>query len=191
MDAGPSPLTPPFQLVIARDRLRRPAVSCERMDDVLALCAGFPERTFAPGEVLLREGASSGTLFVLTDGAVQVRKGAVVITTVDAPGSFVGEISAMLGTPHTADVIADRPTRALVIEDAAATIAATPALAIAIGRLLARRLQAVTSYLADIRRQYADADGHLAMMDKVLGELISTRPRSLDLGSERPDVPDY
>lgn len=78
-----------------------------------------------------------------------------------------------------------------VVEDAAAAIIAKPEIALAIGRLLARRLEALTGYLADIKRQYAGTGGHLELMDKVLGELISMRPRSIDLGSERSDVPDY
>ena len=57
--------------------------------------------------------------------------------------------------------------------------------------MLARRLSAVTAYLVDIKRQYADTNTHLAMMDQVLGKLIAVHPGAIKTGSERSDVPDY
>jgi CRP/FNR family transcriptional regulator, cyclic AMP receptor protein len=160
------------------------------MDDVLALCSGLPSRTFEPGEVLLTEGGR-GEMFVLVNGRVEVRKGQVTVTSVSEPGSFLGEMAALLGTAPSADVVAVTPTEVLVVEDAAASVAENPELTLAIARLLARRLQAVTSYLGDLKRQYADLDGHLSMMDTVLSELTSMRPREIEAGSERDDVPDY
>jgi CRP/FNR family transcriptional regulator, cyclic AMP receptor protein len=161
------------------------------MDDVLALCSDLPARTFAPGEVLLAEGASGAAMFILVVGRVEVRKASVTVTSVSEPGAFLGEMAALLGTPASADVVAVAPTEVLVVEDAAASIADDPQLTLAIARLLARRLQAVTSYLGDLKRQYADLDGHLSMMDTVLSELTSMRPHDVEAGSERDDVPDY
>jgi CRP/FNR family transcriptional regulator, cyclic AMP receptor protein len=161
------------------------------MDDVLALCGDLPVRTFDPGEVLLAEGARGAAMYILVAGRVEVRKGSVTVTSVSEPGAFLGEMAALLGTPTSADVVAVAPTEVLVVEDAAASIVDDPQLTLAIARLLARRLQAVTSYLGDLKRQYAEVDGHLAMMDTVLSELTSMRPREIEAGSERDDVPDY
>ncbi len=161
------------------------------MDDVLALCSDLPARIFAPGEVLLAEGTRGAAMFILVAGRVEVRKASVTVTSVSEPGAFLGEMAALLGTPASADVVAVAPTEVLVVEDAAASIADDPQLTLAIARLLARRLQAVTSYLGDLKRQYADLDGHLSMMDTVLSELTSMRPRDVEAGSERDDVPDY
>lgn len=160
-------------------------------DDVLSLRDELPTRTFAPGEVLLAEGAAGSVMYVLLSGRVEIRKGDVVVTSVSEPGSFLGEMAALLETPYSAEVVAATPTQVLVVEDASATVAANPDLALQIARLLARRLQAVTSYLGDLKRQYADADGHLAMMDQVLSELVSMRPTGAEPGSDRSDVPDY
>jgi len=161
------------------------------MDDVLALCSGLPSRTFEAGEVLLAEGGRGVAMFVLVTGRVEVRKGSVTVTSVSEPGAFLGEMAALLGTPTSADVVAVAPTEVLVVEDAAASVADNPQLTLAIARLLARRLHAVTNYLGDLKRQYADLDGHLSMMDTVLSELSSMRPRDIEAGSERDDVPDY
>ena len=56
---------------------------------------------------------------------------------------------------------------------------------------LARRLVAMTSYLADLKRQYADSNSHLALMDKVLVELMGQTATEMKMGSERSDQPDY
>ena len=45
------------------------------MTDMLALSASLPEVAFAPGEIVVREGGSGGSLWVLVSGALQVRKG--------------------------------------------------------------------------------------------------------------------
>jgi CRP/FNR family transcriptional regulator, cyclic AMP receptor protein len=161
------------------------------MDDVLTLCAGLPTRTFEAGEVLLVEGSSSDAILVLERGAVEVRKEGAALLTIDAPGAFLGEISALLGTPRSADVVAVAPTEVRVIEDPAAALTADPQLVLAIARLLAHRLRASTSYLADLKQQYGGAGGHLALMDQVLSELTAMRTTSLAPGSEREDVPDY
>lgn len=161
-------------------------------DDVLALLEGMELRRFAPGETMLQEGPSSGTILVLAEGSAEIRKGDLVVASVSEPGSFLGEISALTGSGHMASVVAREPTAAYVIPDAARAIEERPALALAIARLLARRLNAVTTYLADIKRQYGGEDGHLGMMDEVLSELLTMRGASnVRPGSEREDVPDY
>jgi CRP/FNR family transcriptional regulator, cyclic AMP receptor protein len=161
------------------------------MDDVLALCADLPTRTLEAGEFLLTEGSSGGTMYVLVRGAVEVRKDGGTLVRIDGPGAFLGEISALLGGPRSADVVAVEPSEVRVIDDPMTALAGEPELVLAIARLLAYRLRAVTGYLADLRRQYGGAEGHLALMDQVLSELMAMRTASLAPGSEREDVPDY
>lgn len=150
-----------------------------------------PSRTFQPGEVLVGEGQPGGTMMVILDGVVEVRKGGVAITHLSEPGTYVGEMSALLDLPYSADVVAVEPTTVLVVDDAGASMSRDPALTLQVATLLAHRLHAVTSYLADLRRQYAGQDGHLGLMDQVLTELMASRPSSVAPGSEREDVPDY
>jgi hypothetical protein len=78
-----------------------------------------------------------------------------------------------------------------VVDDASACVQRRTELTYAIAQLLARRLSAVTAYLVDIKRQYADSNTHLALMDQVLGSLIAINPSAIKPGSERSDVPDY
>jgi RNA polymerase sigma factor (sigma-70 family) len=78
-----------------------------------------------------------------------------------------------------------------VLEHASTAVRTNPDLALAVARLLARRLAGVTAYLADIKRQYADSNTHLALMDQVLGNLVAANPADERPGSERSDVPGY
>ena len=64
-------------------------------------------------------------------------------------------------------------------------------LSLALARLLAARLQTMTTYLADISRQYADHEGGLGMVDIVLENLMSGSGARGRLGSERDPDPEY
>lgn len=160
-------------------------------DDVFALLDGMELHRFAAGETLLAEGPGTGSIYVLADGSVEIRKGDLVVASVSERGSFLGEISALVGSGHTASVVAREPTAAYLIPHATTAIEERPALALAIARLLARRLNAVTTYLADIKRQYGGEEGHLGLMDEVLSELLTMRTSTVAPGSAREDVPDY
>jgi CRP/FNR family transcriptional regulator, cyclic AMP receptor protein len=119
-----------------------------------------------------------------------VRGGARIVV-IREPGAFLGEISAVLGSAPTASVVALETSTVHVVEGASASVRKHPELMYAIARLLAQRLSAVTAYLVDIKRQYADTDTHLALMDQVLANLMAMQPSLAQPGSERSDVPDY
>jgi CRP/FNR family transcriptional regulator, cyclic AMP receptor protein len=162
------------------------------VNEVLAMCRHFPQRSLAAGETLIAEGVAGDRLYVLQAGAFEVRREGVVVVRVTEPGAFLGEISAVLGTVPSASAVATQDSVVYVIETASAVVRRNPALTLAIAQLMARRLVAVTAYLVDIKRQYAGSDGHLSLMDRVLADLVSTvSPTPTRLGSERDDVPDY
>jgi CRP-like cAMP-binding protein len=162
------------------------------MNEVLSMCQHFPQRRIANGEVLIEAGMPADRMYVLREGAFEVQRSGVVVVRIAEPGAFLGEISAVLGSVPTASVLATRDSVVHVIETASQQVRQDPELTLAIAQLLARRLVAVTAYLVDIKRQYAGTDGHLSVMDRVLGDLVSTvGPSSMALGSERADVPDY
>lgn len=161
------------------------------MNQVLAVCAQLPVLAVATGGLLIQEGVRTDRLYVLKSGAFEVVRNGVRVVAISEPGAFLGEISALLGSAPTADVVATRDSVVHVVDNATATVQARPDLAYAIAQLLARRLSAVTAYLVDIKRQYADSNTHLALMDEVLGNLIATHPVVAKLGSERLDMPDY
>lgn len=161
------------------------------MNDVLAICEGLPELRVAQGDTLIAEGVSTDRLYVLKSGAFEIVRNGVRIVLINEAGAFLGEISALLGSAPTANAVATAESIVLVIDNASAAAKTRPEITYAIAQLLARRLSAVTAYLVDIKRQYADSNTHLAMMDQVLGNLIAVHPGAIKTGSERGDVPDY
>jgi CRP-like cAMP-binding protein len=161
------------------------------MTDVLALCRTLPEIRVARGASLIEEAVRTDRLFVLRSGAFEVVRNGVRVVVIDEPGAFLGEMSAVLGSAPTANVVATQDSTVHVIDKASTAVRSQPELTYAIAQLLARRLSAVTAYLVDIKRQYAGSDTHLALMDQVLGSLIAVNPSAVKPGSERSDVPDY
>ncbi len=48
-----------------------------------------------------------------------------------------------------------------------------------VARILAHRLDAVTRYLVDVKQQFAQAGGHLGMVDEVLETVMTRHPRGM------------
>jgi CRP/FNR family cyclic AMP-dependent transcriptional regulator len=160
------------------------------MAGLLEIAEGFPHRTLAEGEVLLTDGHEVDALYVLVSGTLQVRKGGVTVTTVGQPGACVGEMSLLLGAPATADVVAVASSEVAVITDARAMLDAG-GLTLELARMLAGRLQVMTTYLVDLKQQYADHEGGLGMVDVVLGTLMQGAGPKRELRSVRDPDPEY
>jgi hypothetical protein len=54
-----------------------------------------------------------------------------------------------------------------------------------IARLLAQRLNVATSYLADIKQQYAGHGTHLSMVGELLENMVNLSPTKVSPGSDR------
>jgi CRP/FNR family transcriptional regulator, cyclic AMP receptor protein len=157
---------------------------------VLALTDDVPERRIAVGERVYEEGSvDHSTVTVLVAGRLEVTVDGNRLPDVTLPGSFVGEVGALLGIPRTATVTAREPSTVRVVGDPETFFASHPQLSLELARQLAGRLHRLTSYLGDVRAQYADAGGHLEMVDSILGRLASRPPVTIDGGSDRS--PDY
>jgi len=126
------------------------------MRALLDHCVGGRETSFAVGSQVIREGETTGRLYVLVDGQLEVVKDGTVVANVAEPGAIVGEMSVLLGQPHTATVRAASRARVYEFDDAAGFLASQPAVAMLVAKTLAQRLYASTGYLADIKRQYAN-----------------------------------
>jgi CRP-like cAMP-binding protein len=98
-------------------------------------------------------------------------------------------MSVLLNAPHMATVRTLEPSRFRVVEDAERFLGSDAAIALAVSRLLARRLRAVTSYLADLKRQFEDRDDHLGMVDEVLETLVHHQGDEPSPGSDRDPDP--
>lgn len=158
--------------------------------DMLALSAHLPQIEYAPGETIVQEGGPSGSIWVLVSGALRVRKGDVAVNTITHPGALVGEISVLLGTDHGATVEATEPSTLRYADDGRTLLSSDPAITSLVAVGLAERLNAVTTYLADLKQQYGDAPG-LAMVSDVLSQLAQRQAPAARPGSARDPDPEY
>jgi CRP-like cAMP-binding protein len=151
---------------------RGPNMSSTMLDSL----RGRETRRFEPGDVILREGESSGFLYVLVSGSVEVLKNDVPVALAAQPGVVFGEMAVLLGTAHTATVRAVAASEFLVIDDPRDFLKASPDWCLHICEMLARRLDSLNNYLVDVKRQFEGSD-HLGMVDEVLETLLHRQPR--------------
>src|ERR1700757_4241037 len=107
--------------------------------------AGLPAIRFDADIALLVEGESSGRLYMLIDGEIEVLRGHTRVMVANQPGAIFGEMSVLPGIPHTATGKTGGPSPVYVIDDAEAFLQALPEIAFVVARLLAQRLNAATS----------------------------------------------
>ncbi|MCX5512622.1 3',5'-cyclic-nucleotide phosphodiesterase [Kaistia algarum] len=143
---------------------------------------------FDAGTVLLSEGTTSGRLYVLADGVLEVVRGETQVALVTEPGAIFGEMSVLLDAPHTATVRAMMSSTVYAFDDAAAFMRSDPHFAFFVARMLAQRLNAATSYLVDMKQQYDHHGDHLGMVSEVLDSLMHHPDTDFKPGSDRlPD----
>jgi CRP/FNR family transcriptional regulator, cyclic AMP receptor protein len=83
-------------------------------DDQQALAARGQEQDAPAGQVLIREGASAGSLFVILSGRIKVGRGGRPLGEL-GPGAVLGEL-AMLGRgTRGASAVVKEPARLLVV----------------------------------------------------------------------------
>jgi CRP/FNR family cyclic AMP-dependent transcriptional regulator len=159
------------------------------MREILEYCVGGLRRDVPAGTLVLHEGGRTGHLYVLIEGRLEVIKGDTVVATIAEPGAVLGEMSVLLDQPHTATVRAASDSTVYEIDDAASFLRRQPGVALLIARMLAQRLNAANTYLADIKRQYAGHGNHLAMVGDLLQSMINLPPTQVSPGSDRQSDP--
>jgi CRP/FNR family cyclic AMP-dependent transcriptional regulator len=118
------------------------------LENVIAV---LPLATYLAGETVFNAGSKSGRLLFLKNGAVAILKGSVEIAKVKEPGAVLGEISALLDRPHTADVRALEDSQFYIAD--AALLGKDPTVVLYIAKILARRLVAADEGLVELKNQ--------------------------------------
>jgi CRP-like cAMP-binding protein len=152
---------------------------------ILAAVGDLPKRSYPSGADIIVEGTALHELYVLAEGVVEVSRASVPVTVIDDPGAIFGELAVLLQSPATATVRAQGACTFWVSEDPFEFLEEQPAVALAVATTLARRLDAVTGYLVDLRNQYAGREDHLGVVDNVLESLSHQQGRRADPGSDR------
>lgn len=147
------------------------------------------KETFPAGSVLLKQGTRSGKLYILIEGTLEVKRDDTLVAAINEPGALFGEMSALLDIDHTANVIAATPVTVYMFADAARFLQSDPEVSLTVARKLAQRLNTVTTYLVDIKRQYAGHSNHLGMVSEVLASLVYQQAEEFNPGSDRDPGP--
>jgi CRP-like cAMP-binding protein len=114
--------------------------------------AALPLATYQVGEMVLTAGSTTGRLLILREGAVEIVKDGVQIAKVAEPGAVFGELSVLLGQPHTADMRALEISQ-FHVADAAALLMQDPIGLLYVAAVLARRLDGANQALIELKRQ--------------------------------------
>jgi CRP-like cAMP-binding protein len=160
------------------------------MLDVLARYESTLKIDVPAGTELLREGVRSGKLYVLAEGTLEVLRGETRVALVSEPGAIFGEMSVLLDQPHTATMRAFVPSSVYEFHDAAAFLRGDSETALVVARLLAQRLNAATTYLVDLTRQFEGHGNHLSMVGDVLASLLHHQEAEFTPGSDRQPDPE-
>jgi CRP-like cAMP-binding protein len=86
-------------------------------------------------------------MLFLNRGAVDVVKDEVQLTRVTEPGAVFGDMSVLLGQPHSADVLAVEPSSFYIVDHAERFLRKEPLIALYVATVLARRLDEVNRHL--------------------------------------------
>ena len=127
--------------------------------------ADLPLANYRAGETVLRAGSQTGQLLFLKSGAVAILKDSVEIAEVRQRGAVLGELSALLGEPHGADVRALEDSEFYLADASSLRDDRTALLHVA--RILARRLVMADNVLAEQKRQLPK-DGSSGALSRVL-----------------------
>ncbi|MGH2641905.1 MAG: flavin reductase [Actinomycetota bacterium] len=121
---------------------RAPVFSSLPPEILAAITAEGEERSFQPGDVVVRNEDPGDELFVILEGEVRVERRGNPLATFSA-GEFFGEISVFDGRPRSADVVAATSLRTLAIsrELVRAALEREPKAAWAMLEVLAGRLR--------------------------------------------------
>jgi CRP-like cAMP-binding protein len=161
------------------------------MADLLDLSADLPESTLPAGAVLITEGARPGRMLVLVSGSVVIEHAGVAFARIDTPGAVFGEMSAVLDRPATATVRAVTEVVVRAVDDPLRFLTERPGAALTILRTTASRLDGLTRYLVDLKQQFAEAGGHLGLVDQILDQLVHHQGPAARTGSARDPEGDH
>jgi hypothetical protein len=116
----------------------------------------LPISTFEPGETVLAAGSTTGQLFILRKGVIEVVRDGLQIATVSESGAVFGELSLILDKPHTAEVRALERS-AFHVAKASSLLTDDVAALLYVSAILARRLDTANEVLVEIKRELESA----------------------------------
>ena len=137
-------------------------------------------RSFESGELIFKEGEEGDVMYVLLEGAVDLKKqvegGQTVLKTVDTPNDFFGEMALLDDRPRSATAEAVKRTRVLTVDGPTfeSMIVANGKFALKIIKVLSARLRRSNDQVSDLIETMPRERIARGMVDYALrhGELI-------------------
>jgi CRP-like cAMP-binding protein len=145
----------------------------------LSFLETLPVLSVPAGHVLIEEGQPITGLYFLETGEVEVLKGGTLIAEIYDAGAVFGDMAYLLQTVPTAMVRTLTPCQFRHVAAPAEFFQQNPQVALHVAQILARRLDSLTRYLADIKHQFKDRADHLGIIDEVLDALMHKHPRNI------------
>ncbi|ADE55619.1 Crp/Fnr family transcriptional regulator [Coraliomargarita akajimensis] len=145
------------------------------MIDASCSCSDLPVREFADGDLIIAKDAQVDALYFLKEGVVSIYRDGEHLTDADEVGTVLGEICVLLGRLPLADVRAKGPVKLYVAENPEVFMRECPEMVLQMARSLAKKVDFMSAYLSDLKRQYSGQDNHLGMVHEVLDSLLNTK----------------
>ena len=120
---------------------------------------------FEAGDLVIEEGQIGNGLYVLMSGMLEVLQEGVRITTISQKGSFVGEISSILGCSCVATVRAMVPSDLLLVEKVTEYMQKNANTALMLAQTLAARIM-------DMNRKFLALQKRVEELSSKAGERI-------------------
>ena len=113
------------------------------------------------GETVLEEGKPGGCVYVLIHGTASCLVDGYEVGRVDAPGTILGEISALLRRDCTATVVTVTDCEFYVIEDLPRLMEADSQMALQVAQVLAARLVNMNNHFVEVKKVIGELHGRL------------------------------
>ncbi len=145
------------------------------MLSIIQECGNLPIQSFAAGELIIKEGGRCGCIFFLKSGTLQVSRNAIHLADISEVGEVLGEISILLDRPHIAQVEAKTDVEFYIVDHPDDFLTKHPLITLHIARSLARKVDSLGCYIADLKTQYADDKGEIGVINDVLDSLVNIK----------------
>jgi len=135
--------------------------------DVASLAAHLRRRRYARGEVVFLRDDPGDSLFIVKSGVIRIvltsPEGKEITLAVRGPGDFFGELALLDGEPRSADAVAQEPAELLLLEreDFLALVDDRPSVAVALLKVLSKRLRQASQTVEDAA--FLDVPARLAI----------------------------
>jgi CRP/FNR family cyclic AMP-dependent transcriptional regulator len=118
--------------------------------DLKSIAKLSKERTYDPGETIVRKGEGGVGFYLILEGAVEIKSDGKTLSKL-GPGQFFGEMSVLDNQPRSADVVVVEPTKCLTLSAWSfnAMISENPKIALRMLQEFVRRLRNTNRALSE------------------------------------------